>query len=47
MTGRRMAFRSDWPADLAESARVLQVAADHVDAPHWLTYLGFFQPGDE
>jgi 23S rRNA pseudouridine1911/1915/1917 synthase len=47
VTGQPMAFRSEWPADLAESARLLQPVADQVDPPGWLTYLGFFRTDDE
>jgi 23S rRNA pseudouridine1911/1915/1917 synthase len=46
VTGRVMLFRSEWPADLSEPARVLQPLADHVDQPGWLTYLGFFRTDD-
>jgi 23S rRNA pseudouridine1911/1915/1917 synthase len=43
VTGQRLAFRSEWPADLAP---IVQVLAGHVDPPHWLTYLGFYGPDD-
>jgi len=43
ITGERLAFRSEWPADLAP---LLQVVAGQVDPPHWLTYLGFYGDGD-
>jgi 23S rRNA pseudouridine1911/1915/1917 synthase len=42
ITGAALAFESEWPGDLAESLRILQLVADQVDPPHWLTYLGFF-----
>jgi 23S rRNA pseudouridine1911/1915/1917 synthase len=41
-SGRPMAFRSEWPEDLAEAARILQPVADQVDPSRLLTYLGFF-----
>jgi 23S rRNA pseudouridine1911/1915/1917 synthase len=46
ITGQRLAFRSELPADLAEPMRLLQTVADKVDPSGWLTYLGFFKPDD-
>jgi 23S rRNA pseudouridine1911/1915/1917 synthase len=45
-SGQRLAFRSEWPADLAEPMRMLQPIAAQVDPSGWLTYLGFFKPED-
>lgn len=42
VTGVPLDFRSEWPADLAEPLRILQLVAGQVDPTHWLTYLGFF-----
>ncbi len=43
VTAQRMAFRSEWPLDLAP---LMQVVAGHVDPPQWLTYLGFYGADD-
>jgi 23S rRNA pseudouridine1911/1915/1917 synthase len=46
VTGARLGFRSEWPADLADLMTTLQVVAGSVDPPGWLTYLGFFKAED-
>jgi len=46
VTGRRLTFRSEWPADLHPAMAALQLVAGQVDPPQWLTYLGFFGADD-
>lgn len=43
ITGARMAFHSDWPADLAEALRVARGGEPQVAPPPGLTYFEFFR----
>ncbi len=40
ITQAALHFQSDWPADLVPA---LQLVADQVDPPDWLTYFGFYR----
>jgi 23S rRNA pseudouridine1911/1915/1917 synthase len=46
ISGERMSFRCEWPADLAGSIGLLQNIAGGVDSSEWLAYLGFFGSED-